>query len=32
VKPRFVWVKGHAGVEGNERCDAMVQMEIAKFR
>jgi ribonuclease HI len=32
VKPRFVWVKGHAGIEGNERCDAMVQEEIAKFR
>jgi ribonuclease HI len=32
VKPRFVWVKGHAGIEGNERCDAMVQAEIAKFR
>jgi ribonuclease HI len=32
AKPRFVWVKGHAGIEGNERCDAMVQAEIAKFR
>jgi ribonuclease HI len=32
VKPKFVWVKGHAGVEDNERCDAMVQGEIAKFR
>jgi ribonuclease HI len=32
VKPRFVWVKGHAGVEDNERCDAMVQAEIAKLR
>jgi ribonuclease HI len=32
VKPRFEWVKGHVGVEGNERCDAMVQKEIAKFR
>jgi ribonuclease HI len=32
VKPKFVWVKGHAGVEGNERCDSMVQEEIAKFR
>jgi ribonuclease HI len=32
VKPRFVWVKGHAGIEGNERCDSMVQAEIAKFR
>jgi ribonuclease HI len=32
VRPRFEWVKGHVGVEGNERCDAMVQKEIAKFR
>jgi ribonuclease HI len=32
VKPRFVWVKGHAGIEGNERCDSMVQAEIAKYR
>jgi ribonuclease HI len=32
VKPRYEWVKGHVGVEGNERCDAMVQAEIAKFR
>ena len=32
VKPTFKWVKGHAGVEDNERCDAMVQEEIAKFR
>ncbi len=32
VKPVFKWVKGHAGVDDNERCDAMVQEEIAKFR
>lgn len=32
VKPTFKWVKGHAGVDDNERCDAMVQVEIAKFR
>jgi ribonuclease HI len=32
VGPRFRWVKGHAGVEDNEKCDAMVQVEIAKFR
>lgn len=32
VGPRFEWVKGHAGVEGNERCDALVQVEIRKFR
>ena len=31
VKPKFQWVKGHAGVDGNERCDAMVQAEIRKF-
>jgi ribonuclease HI len=32
VKPKFLWVEGHSGVEGNERCDAMVQAEIRKFR
>ncbi len=32
VKPRFSWVKGHAGNELNERCDSLVQREIAKFR
>jgi ribonuclease HI len=32
VKPSFLWVQGHAGVEDNERCDEMVQREIAKFR
>jgi ribonuclease HI len=32
LKPSFLWVKGHAGVEDNERCDEMVQREIAKFR
>ena len=31
VGPVFSWVKGHAGVEYNERCDAMVQVEIRKF-
>jgi ribonuclease HI len=31
VRPRFQWVKGHAGIESNERCDAMVQAEIRKF-
>ena len=25
------WVKGHAGVEYNEVCDQLCQMEIAKF-
>jgi ribonuclease HI len=32
VKPRYSWVKGHAGHEGNERCDSLVQVEIGKFR
>ncbi len=32
VKPVFSWVKGHAGVELNEVCDQMVQIEIGKFR
>jgi ribonuclease HI len=32
LSPTFSWVKGHAGQEYNERCDAMVQIEIAKFR
>ena len=32
VKPKFLWVKGHAGVEDNERCDSMVQEEIRKLR
>ncbi|HUX40698.1 MAG TPA: ribonuclease HI [Rectinemataceae bacterium] len=32
VGPRYSWVKGHAGHEHNERCDALVQVEIAKFR
>jgi ribonuclease HI len=31
VKPKFQWVKGHAGVDLNERCDAMVQAEIRKL-
>ena len=30
VRPRFSWVKGHAGNEHNERCDALVQVEIGK--
>lgn len=32
LSPSFSWVKGHAGHEYNERCDALVQVEIAKFR
>ncbi len=31
VKPSFAWVRGHSGVEHNERCDALVQAEIRKF-
>lgn len=31
VKPLWKWVKGHAGVEFNERCDQLCQEEIAKF-
>jgi ribonuclease HI len=29
---RFNWVKGHAGVENNEKCDSMVQDEIKKLK
>jgi ribonuclease HI len=32
VAPSFSWIKGHAGHEHNERCDELVQVEIAKFR
>ncbi len=32
VRPKFLWVKGHAGVEDNERCDELVQEEIRKLR
>jgi ribonuclease HI len=31
VKPKYQWVKGHAGIDSNERCDAMVQAEIRKL-
>ncbi len=30
--PRWVWVKGHAGVHYNEVCDRLTQEEIAKHR
>lgn len=26
------WVKGHAGIEYNEKCDMMVRQEMEKFR
>jgi ribonuclease HI len=32
VKPKFLWVKGHAGVDDNELCDQMVQEEIRKIK
>ena len=28
----FHWVKGHAGIELNERCDALVQEAIDQYR
>lgn len=28
----WVWVKGHAGIEYNEICDSLCQMEIKKHR
>lgn len=28
---KWIWVKGHAGVEYNEICDQLCQNEIAKF-
>ncbi|MBR6912911.1 MAG: ribonuclease HI [Treponema sp.] len=31
VKPEWSWVKGHAGIEYNEKCDQLCQEEIAKF-
>ena len=30
-KIEYVWVKGHAGHEYNERCDSLAQAESAKF-
>ncbi len=32
LSPRWVWVKGHAGVHYNEVCDRLTQDEIAKNR
>jgi ribonuclease HI len=31
-KVRWHWLKGHAGHEGNERCDALANEEIAKIK
>lgn len=31
-KPRWVWVKGHAGNHYNEICDQLTQVEIGKFK
>jgi ribonuclease HI len=31
VHPEWLWVRGHAGNELNERCDQLVQLEIAKI-
>lgn len=28
----YKWVKGHAGVEGNERCDTLVNLEMDKLK
>ncbi len=30
-KPRWIWVKGHAGIAYNEAVDAMTQAEISAF-
>ncbi len=32
LRPRWVWVKGHAGIHYNEVCDQLTQDEIAKHR
>ncbi|AHC14324.1 ribonuclease HI [Salinispira pacifica] len=32
VQPEWRWVKGHAGIELNERCDQLVQQCIAANR
>lgn len=32
IGPRWVWVKGHAGIHYNEVCDQLTQDEIAKHR
>lgn len=32
LRPRWVWVKGHAGIHYNEVCDRLTQEEIARHR
>lgn len=32
VKIKWSWVKGHAGVEGNELCDSLVRKQSARFQ
>ena len=32
LRPRWLWVRGHAGDPRNEACDAMVQAEISKLK
>jgi Ribonuclease HI len=32
LHPRWIWVKGHAGIHYNEICDQLTQDEIAKHR
>lgn len=32
IRPRWIWVKGHAGIHYNEVCDQLTQDEIANYR
>lgn len=31
VEPQWHWVKGHAGIDMNERCDQLVQQAISRI-
>ena len=31
LKATWTWVKGHAGIDGNELCDSLVRAETAKY-